>query len=86
MFINHGIRISEGIPGQIGGIRQERLGSAADVGRAGGIRPLSAPEGLGCSDAGWVFYPPAGTAMPPKPRDIPRRSPRIPPRNYPPDR
>ena len=43
MFINHGIRISDGVPGRIGDVRPERLGGAAGVGRAGGNPPVLHP-------------------------------------------
>ena len=72
MFINHGIRISEGVPRADGGgpPRAPRM----QIGQ-GGIGRFSAPPGPGCSDAGWDSDSPAGAAMPLKPRDIPRTFP-----------
>ena len=80
MFINHGIRIPSGAPGRIGGCppgaprqrRGEGPGRGEWDGFPGTRRPVAATRvGLPIS--------PAGTAKRCEPRDIPRRSPRIPP-------
>ena len=43
MFINHGIRISEGVPGRIGGVRPERRGCGSGRGEWGGFPRRQGP-------------------------------------------